>query len=369
MFVFHTLADSRLVKQTLGGDAGAFGELVERYSGAVFGVVFAHLRNRADAEDISQDVFLTAYKSLDTLLEPAKFGRWLTTMAKNRCRDALKRRRVEMTSPGRLIAAPVNTRPHPEREELYRLLHEEMANLDADDREVLMLHYFSRKKTREMGQLLGISQTAAAKRLQRARAALGERLVAVIGEELSREDKPSERAARIMRAVMTAPAAWKSVGTSVAAVGSHMGGAGMMGGGMLLMKKVLIGILLVLAVLTTGHIALRHALQRNTLSLDVPQEVGVKTPPAPLHTHAVTPEEQPENTSPAVSPNELKVQDGDVLNETAALEHCEIAYPSCYCSISGRVLDRDGDPIAGANVLAACQGFEQGGGRCPRRYE
>jgi RNA polymerase sigma-70 factor, ECF subfamily len=217
MFLSRRLDDSRLVRQALEGEGTAFGGLVERYSSAVFGVALAHLRNRADAEDLTQDVFLAAYKSLHTLRERKKLGPWLIRLTKNRCLNVLRRRKLEQSLPERLEKAADGIEPEPDRKELHRLLHQEMDALDDDAREILMLHYFSRKSTREIGQLLGVSPGTAAKRLQRARAALGERVVDALGDELEHQDRPEDRKAQIMGVVATATPLWKGMSPAEAA--------------------------------------------------------------------------------------------------------------------------------------------------------
>jgi len=75
--------DARLVRSTLAGNKDAFGRLVERHLPTVEAVAFAYTRNRTDAEDVSQETFLSAYQSLDTLRECAKFGSWVATIARN----------------------------------------------------------------------------------------------------------------------------------------------------------------------------------------------------------------------------------------------------------------------------------------------
>ncbi len=78
--------DAELVRQTLAGDGDAFGELVKRYQGLVCGLAYHLVGNRADAEDLAQDAFLSTYKNLNQLKDPSKFGAWLRQIAANFCR-------------------------------------------------------------------------------------------------------------------------------------------------------------------------------------------------------------------------------------------------------------------------------------------
>lgn len=75
--------DGEIVRRVLQGRRDEFGLLVERYLPAVQAVAYAHTGNRADAQDIAQETFLTAYQRLHTLREVGSLGAWLTTIARN----------------------------------------------------------------------------------------------------------------------------------------------------------------------------------------------------------------------------------------------------------------------------------------------
>ena len=72
------------------GDRSAFERLYERYSGMVHGILLARVP-RIDVEDLLQDVFLTVYRRLRTLREPAAFAGWLAMIARNRATDHIRR--------------------------------------------------------------------------------------------------------------------------------------------------------------------------------------------------------------------------------------------------------------------------------------
>lgn len=74
-----------LVDAARSGDRVAFGVLYERYARLVHGVLLAHAA-RDDVDDLLQEVFLRALRQIHTLREPAAFGGWLATMARNEAR-------------------------------------------------------------------------------------------------------------------------------------------------------------------------------------------------------------------------------------------------------------------------------------------
>ncbi|MFP6583568.1 MAG: sigma-70 family RNA polymerase sigma factor [Candidatus Hydrogenedentota bacterium] len=87
--------DAGLVAQVMAGRPNRFDELVRRHFNVVYGIAFSYTRNHADAEDLSQEAFLKAYQSLNTLQEPKKFGHWVSVIARNLSRSWYMRRRRE----------------------------------------------------------------------------------------------------------------------------------------------------------------------------------------------------------------------------------------------------------------------------------
>ena len=85
--------DARLVRAAHAGDTRAFSCLYERYARVVHGVLLARGR-RVDVDDLVQDVFLVAWRRLGDLRDPAAFGGWLLSIARNRATDARRRERA-----------------------------------------------------------------------------------------------------------------------------------------------------------------------------------------------------------------------------------------------------------------------------------
>ena len=84
----------KIVKKAQAGDAYAFGELVRMFQDAVYGVAYTNIGNFQDAQDIAQEVFIQAWRDLGSLKEPARFPNWLCRIAKNRCMDFLRRKKL-----------------------------------------------------------------------------------------------------------------------------------------------------------------------------------------------------------------------------------------------------------------------------------
>ena len=91
--------DRTLIERVLAGDVEAFRELVERYQRRVFVFVRNLVRHAPDAEDLLQDIFVAAFRKLDSFdAERSQFSTWLLTIARNRCLNHLKRSAITTIS-------------------------------------------------------------------------------------------------------------------------------------------------------------------------------------------------------------------------------------------------------------------------------
>lgn len=100
----HAAEDARLVRAAREGDRSAFTVLYERYGRLIHGLLLARVR-RDEVEDLVQDVFLAAWRRLDELRDPAAFGGWVATIARNRAVD-FHRRTAEVVELPEDLRAP-----------------------------------------------------------------------------------------------------------------------------------------------------------------------------------------------------------------------------------------------------------------------
>src|SRR5271155_3418221 len=84
--------EKRLISLILAGDSLLFHELIRPYERTVYLMALSSLRNEADAEDVAQETFLKAFRSLATFRGEAKFGTWLISIALNEARNRIRRK-------------------------------------------------------------------------------------------------------------------------------------------------------------------------------------------------------------------------------------------------------------------------------------
>ncbi len=86
-------SDQQLVKRTLQGDTYAFDELVKTYQNKVYMLAYRYMGNEDDANDMAQEAFIKAYRSLRSFKGDASFGTWIYRITTNVCLDELRRRK------------------------------------------------------------------------------------------------------------------------------------------------------------------------------------------------------------------------------------------------------------------------------------
>jgi RNA polymerase sigma-70 factor (ECF subfamily) len=82
--------DTALIRRCLGGEVACYEALIERYSSRIVNLAYAMTGDRSYAEDIAQEAFVRAYRSLPKFQGKAKFSSWLYQIALNLCKDHLK---------------------------------------------------------------------------------------------------------------------------------------------------------------------------------------------------------------------------------------------------------------------------------------
>jgi RNA polymerase sigma-70 factor, ECF subfamily len=167
--------ENELVLGCLACDGNAQGAFVQRYQSAVFGLCFRMLSHREDAEDVSQEVFLRAFRNLRQWDPQRPLTPWLLTIAANRCRTWLsnRRRRDLPAEFAENIADPAADRP---RLDLAEELQLALDALREDYRLCFILYHLNELSLAEIAEVTGSPQGTIKTWLHRARRELAEHL-------------------------------------------------------------------------------------------------------------------------------------------------------------------------------------------------
>jgi RNA polymerase sigma-70 factor (ECF subfamily) len=162
--------DAALVGRVLQGDTDAFALLVARYRDRYARFATHMLGTQSDAEDVLQDTFVRAYRSLARCTDPSRFDSWLFSILINRCRTAGARRhrheRVVVRDEHALRSA---SEEHPADRSAWREeIRHALAKLPVEQREAFLLKYVEELSYDEMAELTGAGTSALKMRVSRA---------------------------------------------------------------------------------------------------------------------------------------------------------------------------------------------------------
>lgn len=190
--MFANSDDEMLVHHCLAGDENAFGFLVHKYKDLIHAYAYQRVLNYADAEDITQEVFIRAYRNLAKLKYPHKFRSWLYAIASNECNRWLSRNLRRWEKEVNLEDAPEDAFGF--EADFARMpanwqidLEEALENLPDDNRIVVSMFYMSDCSLKEISEHLGVSINTVKGKLHRARQQLGNAMSETYGRALSKK--------------------------------------------------------------------------------------------------------------------------------------------------------------------------------------
>ena len=144
-----------------------FERLYETYRGRVFSTAYRMLSNRADAEDVTQDIFIKVFKKLSSFRGDSAVSTWIYRIAVNACLDFRRRRRlrqaVSIDDGMEVGSTPLS---------VSRLIESTLPRMADGYRQVFVLHDIQGLKHGEIAKILGITDGASKSQLHRARAFL-----------------------------------------------------------------------------------------------------------------------------------------------------------------------------------------------------
>ncbi|WP_207513311.1 RNA polymerase sigma factor [Longitalea luteola] len=175
--------DTEIISRVLKGDQAMYAELVKRYQNFVFTITLRYTPAREDAEEIAQDVFVKAYRSLADFRGDSKFSTWLYTIVTTTCITFLRKKRIPVHSLDneRVFEVADNQNSafranQVEQKSKAQAIQEAMRLLSVDDARIITLFYQAEQSLEEIGRILGIDPNTAKVKLHRARQRLKEKM-------------------------------------------------------------------------------------------------------------------------------------------------------------------------------------------------
>jgi RNA polymerase sigma-70 factor (ECF subfamily) len=175
--------DAKLMLEFVQGNTSAFEQILKKYKGFVINIAYRFIQNRAEAEDIAQEVFLRVYNSANRYNPKAKFSTWIYKITTNICLNRFKSKKyLQAISLDKPISAtgdeiipeiPDPSYVHPsvnaEKKELNQLVKEAISSLPTNQRMAVILQKYEGLSYLEISEIMRCSTSAVDSLLQRAK--------------------------------------------------------------------------------------------------------------------------------------------------------------------------------------------------------
>lgn len=180
--------DDVLITKTLNGDINCFNLLIKRYQRSVYNIAYRTLGNAEDAQDVTQEAFIKAFKSLNTFRKGAVFAAWIYRITSNLCIDHFRSRKPTVSldsavNPERSSMQDHASNPETQvlRESNAEFIRDAIMDLPENYRDVIILRHFQGMSVEEISKLLDMPQGTVKTHLYRGRERLRQLLAPLIG--------------------------------------------------------------------------------------------------------------------------------------------------------------------------------------------
>jgi len=184
------LTDIDLIEQTLAGDQSAYADLVKRHQRFVFTLAMRFAKSREDAEEIAQDCFIKAYRSLSSFQKQSKFSTWLYSIVYTTAMTTLRKKRIATDSIDdeetfvQIENKPSGYDDNAENKSRTFYVNQAIDQLLPDDAAIITLFYKGEQSLEEIAQTMGIEANTVKVKLFRARQRLKEKLERNLKDEV-----------------------------------------------------------------------------------------------------------------------------------------------------------------------------------------
>lgn len=183
------LSDQHYINQIMQGDTNVFSVLVDRYKEMIFTLALKMVKNREEAEEVSQDTFIKIYNSLNKFKGDSKFSTWIYKIAYNTCLDSLKKNKKEENTilidefSDYLVKTLDNALSALEDKERKQTIQNCLNLLSREENFLLTLYYFDDQNLDEIAKIMDINSNNVKVKLFRSR----KKLAVILKKQLEPE--------------------------------------------------------------------------------------------------------------------------------------------------------------------------------------
>ena len=185
------LTDTEIIARVLQGEKPLYAEIVKRYQNFVFTIALRYATAREDAEEIAQDVFVKAFRSLADFRGASNFSTWLYTIVTTSCLTFLRKKKVNVHSlDNEHVFELVDNQDsgmganQVEQKSKLAMVNEAIQMLSPDDAKIITLFYKGEQSLEEIAQIMGMESNTIKDKLHRARQRLKDKMEKHFAQEV-----------------------------------------------------------------------------------------------------------------------------------------------------------------------------------------
>jgi RNA polymerase sigma-70 factor (ECF subfamily) len=185
-------SDQYYIEKVLNNDISAFSPLVVRHKNMVFTLALRIVKNREDAEEIAQDVFIKAYQSLKSFKNESKFSTWLYKIAFNSAISKTRKKHLETTELKRDFTENytneqiIEETSQLDEDEQKILISKVLSQLNEEDNVLITLFYYNDNSVEEISDITGLSTSNVKVKLFRLRKKLYGQITEIMSKEFKK---------------------------------------------------------------------------------------------------------------------------------------------------------------------------------------
>lgn len=156
--------ETNYIRRILAGETNLFSFFIERYSRPIHALIIQIIPNREDAEELTQDCFIKAFKKLDTFKGDCSFSTWLYRIAYNTAVSATRKKKLPFLAPDEQALENISDESMDDMllekeddEKMLQKLEQAIDCLNAEEKALITLYYLEEKSIADVSSIVGLT--------------------------------------------------------------------------------------------------------------------------------------------------------------------------------------------------------------------
>lgn len=181
------MQEKQIIEHLKSGDEFIYKYVYDQYSRMVYSVCFRMIGNKEEAEDVTQDVFIKVFNSINTFREDSKLSTWVYQITVNTCLNRLRRKKAinflslnfweDEKGENEMTAESLTPKEELEKSEIQKIVQDAINTLPAKQKSAIILSRYEELPYKEIAKIMGVSLSSVESLLFRAKENLAKKLI------------------------------------------------------------------------------------------------------------------------------------------------------------------------------------------------